>query len=351
MNRMFLKMVSFALVLMMVASFIPAPVSAQGDDDVALIERVIAAGEAIDSYESFVRTDSSSSVIALSLGIPMVSVQITQSDATISEAVSTVVLGDNPNLQSFVTVSNASIQDDGTGEVSSSSLVEAEVRVVDGAVYFNGAVTEVEGDASVSDLPDGWVLVTDDLATTSVAELDDLLGLDSATFSFAELDDFLSSDDSDASSTGADLDQILEILNVANDVSLSQDTLEDGTEVDVITVTLDALEAFNSPAFGSELPDDPATAGLIEALVGDSVFEVNFAIDGDERLVGFYFTFDVDLTTDDLSTVMDVAELGLPEGMEVTLSMVLSLEASQLYTDINSAIAPVEAPADAVPFN
>jgi len=347
MNRVVVKIFSVALVAVMVLGVVGTPVAAQDDDRQALVDRLIAAAGAIESYESFVRTESNSQVLTMVIGIPLANVEQTQYSSVYSEAVSNVISGDSPNVQSFFTIGTEQYSSDGSEETETNVAVEGEVRVVDNVLYLTADVVEDNGDFPLQ-LPDGWVVITTDFANE---DLEDLAAFDIPEFSFDDLLGFLFDDgEEDSLSEALDSENLTEFLALATDISLSQETLDDGTPVDVITATFNALEAFQSPVFSSSgLPEDPTTAAFIESLFGDAEFEVSFAIDDQERLIGIYFNIDLAVETDDLSTLIDVAEFGLPEGLTMELTMELNFEYSLLYTNINEALTPVEAPADAVP--
>lgn len=348
MNRTFARVFSLVALVALVASMMPfsAPVTAQ-DDDAALLQRVATAAEATNSYESYVRTDLSETALALTMDL--MGFAFEQSQANTSAFESIVILGDNPNFQTVGTVSATLIGTDTNTfmPTTTSSDIAAEVRLVDNILYFNGEVLSSEG-ADLPTVPAGWVIVSEDVSgEIATGVLDGTLGLNIAGFDLTMLGSELFA--TDEPNEGVNIDNILELLELANDVTLTQETMDDGSAVDVVTVTFDALEVFQSPLLGNTLGSaDPTTAALVGSMLNDSIFEMNFAIDDQERLVGLFFAVDFALQTDDLSSVIDTTEMGLPEGMSITLDMVATFEMSQIYTDINAIDTPVEAPADAV---
>lgn len=351
MNRLFAKVLTLAVLVAMVASIVPfaAPATAQDDDDVALLERIVAAAEAAEAYDSFVRTDFTQTDLNVSMN--MMGFAFDQSQTDTSEYVSTIITGDNPSLVTVATVSRTMAGTDPTtfATTLSSSEVAAEVRLVDNVLYFNGEVVSNDGDTTLPTLPEGWVIISDDVSTAVASDvLDGTLGLNIQGFDLTTLGADLF--ETDEAAEGVSLDNILSLLDVAEDVSLSQATMDDGTAVDVITVTLNALDVYQSPLLSNSVPLDPTTASLVEAMFTDAVFEINFAIDDQERLVGLFFVIEISLQTDDISTLIDTGELGIPEGMAIGLDMAMVMEISQQYTDINAVDTAIEAPADAVAF-
>lgn len=339
-----LKALSLIAVVALLASVIAAPVFAQdGGDEAELVQRIIDAAEAVESYESYNRTDLSGQTINISLVIPALA-EITQTSESSTLIDSTIISGDNPNGSALVLITVDSSEDDGSTTTTSSVVVEGEVRLVDNALYATASVLSAEGDASVS-LPEGWVLLTDDVAGAStLSAFDSEFAIDGSNFSFELFDDFVVGESDDEEDGG--LDAVLEFLDIAESVTLSTDTLDDGTTVDVITIVIDGRTAFSDPALGGDLGDDPFTTALLDAVFSEdgSDFELNFAIDEDGRLVGYFFTFNVSFVTDDLSTVVDVTELGLPEGFQVSLTFEVGVEQTTLYSSINEAFTPAEAP-------
>ena len=304
------------------ALIVAVPALAQGglsDEQQATLDRLIAAVDASESYQSYSRhaVETTTQELTLNLGGTLM-------DATETEVV------EKTAVFAYDDEGQVNIQGEFTATVTSQPLgagapfeyvLTGEVRLVSGVLYVR-AERESENEASLPPMPEGWVIVesAEDWPALDVLELDDLL----------ENQD--SPDIFDAS--------VPDVLALASDVSTSPGTLDDGTVVEVISLTLDkaALGDALSLLAADQEPLSPEVeayyAGLDDVSRWDMVFSLSEA--GDV----VHFTSDTQLSW----TEFDISILSsdLPPG--TLLDQQGQLLGEFDITAINEPVEPVEAP-------
>ena len=285
------------------------------DEEMALLGRVLAAVEKRDTYSSYAVVGHSEEAFAVE--VSFFGQSITNGETTITDYERAVIETESgPNVQAVTTVSYESEAAEIGESESSSYTVNAEFRLVDGVLYVNASYEEAEGD--VPELPEGWVEVSDalDYPLADVLALSEYQDLGIEDF-FADEEDFLKAVTSVTSETG---------------------TLEDGTEVEFITIEFGGEGLLASMDLDT---DDPMSLAIMQAIMDSgSLMTVVVALDADDNMLGVGLEMDIVLTQDDLGDLM--AEAGLPEGTEFSISVSNNtvMEFSNINADMELAVAP-----------
>ncbi|PJF45184.1 MAG: hypothetical protein CUN55_00315 [Phototrophicales bacterium] len=300
------------------------------DEDQALMERIIAAVEATESYESFVLTETYSIAGSATI-IPLTYMQ---TETSYVHRVSHVIRGNSPNVQSFFTIRS---QQHEFEEEMITNIVQGEIRFVDNTYYLTAEA--IKGNELSAEVSDGWVMFT---ADSSQEVLRDLLmpsveELDSDELWGALIDNSVTIDTSN-------LDAVGNLI----DFRISQDVLEDGTPVDVITMSFDFDRIIQRSSVSSSPEDEPTEADIERELLRNIQFEVSFFIDEQGRLVGRHDYIKTFANSADLAQNSD-EEDDQTAYPEIEIRVEVQENKTTFYTNINEALTPVEAPADAVP--
>jgi hypothetical protein len=204
-----------AVVVLLLLLSLALPVFAQdggdiSEEDAALLERVFTALEGVESYESFTIEST------VSENIYMASMMDGTTTTTINAA---VIGGETPNVSATVEVNDdASLQILDTSTTTNSTTT-GEIAVVDGVVYVNGAYS---GSDPVDGVPEGWIVFDPEGELPGFGLLDLLLLNE-------DLYDWLLPEY-----------KLEDLATGLVETSVEQDTLEDGTAVDIITFSLGA---------------------------------------------------------------------------------------------------------------
>lgn len=297
-----------------------APVKAQGglsEEQLALLERIVNAISVVDDYTSYVNTESSTLALNGSVALAGFTQEIVQSQQL--DKTTTYVLGDNPNALVVATYTSETNQEGGT---IASYTVDAEARYVDGVLYVN--ITPVDGDVSELALPEGWVEVED----VTTYEIFDDIGLDRILERVGAIEANPAND-----SPLKDLELLEKIVQ---DVTVEETTLEDGSTVNVFTLTIDFVDLISEApdAFGGD--SNSAAQGLFNAFEGQSV-EATIILDAEDNPLAYALSFEGELVDLDASVLSSSLA-----GATLNLSFVFS-QTSEL-SQVNEAIEPVAAP-------
>lgn len=241
------------------------PAHAQEDESQALYERVMAAFEAFDatysSYYAHQLTESGGTTVSTFNGAT------TESIGNIITETENYVITDDEDSRNILSYATLSVTTEigGAAPLTSGSVMEAELRFVDGTLYVNAVYAE--SDATSLPLPEGWTVVADPNDPTIVA----LGGLG--------LKQYLEGD-------GAGIVTIQKVLGLfdglATSASIEDGMLEDGTAVEIITLVYgpDAYGLLMKENTGMD-ESNPTVKMLLENISGD-VFTVRVALDADE---------------------------------------------------------------------
>lgn len=322
MKRLMMVLAVLAMVIVAVGN-IPTSQAQDGglnDDEKALVERFFNAAQKVDDYDAYVL--ETSELQSQDLTASIAGFEMGQTRSVLIETTQTVTEGgDNIALLATLAVDTAEAGPQGGDAFSFTAQVEG--RLVDGVVYVNAEYLESDGD--VPELPEGWFEY--DMMDF---ELVDLL-------SDLSFEDWLNKDEM----TDTPFDSVEAFIAAVSDITLTQETLDDGTEVDVITATIGAGGIMDMMAQSDSFdPEDPTTTALM-GMMGDN-FDISFQIKLDSednpRYAVIAMTIDlVDLNMDEMGIE------GMPPGG--SMSMVMSNQEVRQWSNINDpALQPVEAP-------
>lgn len=321
MKRLMMVLAVLAMVIVAVGN-IPTSQAQDGltDDEKALVERFFNAVENVDEYDAYVL--ETSELQSQDLTASIAGFEMGQTSSVLIETTQTVTLGgDNINLLATLAVDTAETGPAGGDVYSFTAQVEG--RLVDGVVYVNAQYLESEG--TLPELPEGWFEL--DALDFDVAEL----------LSDLNLENWL--DDEDMVDTP--FENVETFIAAVSEITLAQETLDDGTEVDVITAVLGSDGLMDMLAESGSLDLEDPTAVALLGMMGDN-FDVSFQVKLDSednpRYAVIAITIDlVDLNMDEMGIE------GMPPGG--SMSMVMSMQEVRQWSNINDpALQPVEAP-------
>ncbi len=287
------------------------------DEQIALLDRIVAARMVRDAWPAY--TEDAAGSQAYSIVEP----EQTSIRASALEHSATVIPGDpNDNTQAVVAASVISsvTASDGT-EQNVEYTISGEVIIVDGVLYVNAAYDEPSD--QLPPLAEGWVQIN------SVEELDAYTAVDALG-----LGDLYEESDLD------ELNAMIEMYKqYATDVTLEQTTLDDGTAVDVITITLD------SAGVAEYMKIQEASSALFDLLLTDEAPDS----------YTFRMTLDAENNPIAIEGVMSIAGVGLdaqlfgsyPDG--ATIDVAVEAEQVAVYTPVVEGIEPAVAPDEVVP--
>lgn len=305
------------LVAVMLA-LLPAASAQDGltEEEQALLDRVLAALQKVETYNSF--QSSIEMTESQNLSISLLGQNQVQSSSTVTQIEATVidVNGDNPNVTGTAVATVNEAQD----QVTTSYGIEAEFRFVDGVLYVNAAYGE--GAAGPLSLPEGWVTVDDlGMAGLEPLALDEVVG---------DLMDEEGDEDDNL------LEKIQEIAEAATSVALTQEDMN-GTPVDVVTITFDWAGIRDVLAGDARLDESNPFFAIFEQVQGD-IASISLMLNENDEVVGYRFDFGVVLADLDLSQFTD----------EVPAGTMISIDFSQgqlsTLSDINGTFEPITAP-------
>jgi len=312
-----------ALVLVMLTPLSAAlPVSAQGgrlpDDQQAMVDRVLASIAATERYTSFVSdlTETTTNTMTLDMG---------GSPATAAESYTirevthyTTGADGQPNIG---TTAEATVSSQEFGSATPSQYgLQAEMRVVGGVLYVT-ARRDAPAGADLPAMPEGWVIVTSasEWPALRVLQLgDELLNLDSP----------------DLFDPNVPL-----LLQQATGAAQASATLDDGTPVEVITLTLTGHDLRRGLGDYMAAKDpSPSTAVYYGGIdLDQSSWIMTFSLNDRDQIVAF---------TADASIVWTGFELNMsPQTPASTLlDQTTTLTGTYAIRSIAAPLEPVAAP-------
>ncbi|HVO70375.1 MAG TPA: alpha-amylase family glycosyl hydrolase [Aggregatilineaceae bacterium] len=313
------------IALLVLAAFPVARVRAQAGlppEEQGLLDRVLTGLDAVShytSYQAVLRSDwlqdwtgslNGQVVQGSRAGIT----QETQEWATVGSP--------GPNIRQTKAISQVVMSLDGTTQ---DTYLQGETRVVNGATYVNAAYISPSTDLLA--LPDGWYRLT------GVHSLDVWPGLQ-MMLSPAQASGY----------TGTDVNYYLlgqktddlkaALIAFATHVTFQATTLDDGTPVEAITVTLsrDAAQAMGM----SFDPNDPVTRLLLRSITGDPLTATLY-FNAEGQVVGQDATFAIKVEDLDISIVSDA-----PPGFKLNLTLTQSM--ALRFMAVNTPQERIQAP-------
>lgn len=288
----------------------------------ALLERVSEAMERQRAYSSYVETSTQKQVLDLSVFSIYSLIEMAQNTATDVEIDRQSVIVDG-DIQSELTVAVETSFDDlaATEPQSAIYILDAEVRRIGDELYVKAAYTDAPPELLENNmLPEGWVL------TSEFEGWEDV-------FYDLNLSYYLGENGAETNSSAlGDLDTLFDLVS---DVQSEAQTLEDGTDVEMITVVLagEGVRELLSQATNVE-EENP----LFDAFFGSvSQITYTFAIDEDDllRQIGTRFAVQTDANMRDFGEQF------------ASLIGVIKVDFSQTVTfsEINNVEAAIEPPA------
>jgi hypothetical protein len=305
------------IVVLLLALFAVPLVSAQENSDLteeelALLERILAARAQLDIFTSFVEEANQTQSQALNINMEEVSQAFNQS--VITERLQTVIQDEDVrNIAGTVTATVSEEEPLPSGQPATSSYtLVAEFRLVDETMYVN-AVYE-SPDPTLPEIPEGWAIFT--------------IG-ENETLDFLGLDDVLEEQDP--------LEREERLKNTAKDITVESATLDDGTPVDLITVV------FNQDAFAAQLDAGDAANPFVDALLAgiseNSTMTMVVTLDMD----GNPLRVESQLLMESLGLIgSEIDPATFPEGM--TLDMVIEFSEVQAYSQFDEEFEPASVP-------
>ncbi len=351
MSKQFLRVITGGVLLaLLTVALLPNLAVAQddGSDPEAVVERLRAAADNFDAeVDNYTLTSSTEQTLSLALEITALGQSIGQSSDSFSEIVADVITTDDSvNASGMLTfVSSAAELENGEPTSGSDTAIDVELRLVDDVLYANA--TSVESTDTLFDAPPAdWFVLAE-----GISDAPDIESALVATFSTVgewnlnALDSIagLGADDGEGED-GDSIEEIIEVFELATEISTTTDNLPDGSAVDVVVVSVPGAALLENETEFFPLPDtsDPTTANIFDTMLNGLTLQFNFAIDDEERWRGFFFTVSASLATDDLSSIL--GEENVPAGLEGSLEMSLEISQSEFYTNLNVAFDPAVAP-------
>jgi hypothetical protein len=288
------------------------------EEQLALIDRVIAARAIYEGYTSYILDVSETQTRDMTITIKD-KTQSSSSDTSWNET-ATVIIGDKRNIQAnaITTVDSSNTSQDGL-VTTTNYTANIEFRLVDDVIYATAAY----GPGTTTDngpvLPNGWIVLDE----TSQSEW--------AVFDNIDLED--------VRGTSPNLfdDEAL-IKENAIDVMLESTTLDDGTPIDLITIIFDRTGLQKIVAAMTE-DNDPAMDALLQALDDTSGATLAIALDAENNALAVYTLQTLNATGVSAETFgIQRAPLG------TTVDLASTSERTETYSQVNVAFVPATAP-------
>jgi hypothetical protein len=316
------RLVSFVLIAIFVlASVLSA--SAQGSglpaDQQALLDRVLQAIAASDSYSTFVHeTDETR---ANTQSIHRGEKTATSSQTSVFQRATHFIDKANGQANIDMLMSVQVTEQTFAAEQPVAYSLEGELRLVDGVLYVQ-AQRQSDSEDSLPPMPDGWVIVTnaDDWPALDVLQLE------------ARLRDVASPDVFSA--------DIALLLQEATSATLTRATLDDGTPVDQITLVLTGDDmGRGAAAFATATDDRETTAILYDHMdLDQSSWTMVFSLNDQDQIVHYAAETQMVWTDFDVHLISPQT----PEG--TLLSQTNTMSASSTLSGIGEPLEPVPAP-------
>ncbi len=311
-----------ALPVIALALLLALPVAAQdglSDDQLAALDRVIAAVNASETYQSYVHHAIETTTQELTLNVGGALIDASETEVLERTTFFTHDADGNPNLRGefTATVSSKSLGANAPIEYK----LNGEVRVVAGVVYLR-ATRESDDEASLPPMPDGWVIIEniDDWPALDILQLDDLFDNQDSPDIFSE--------------------NVPDVLALAVDVTMTSETPDDGPAQDTVHITLnnDALTAALTLLINEEGTPDAGTAAYYAGMDDSSGWDMAFTLTETGDIASFTTDTRLSWTEFDISALTS----DLPPGtlLDQTGQLIGEFEISS----INADLTPVEAP-------
>ncbi len=310
------KLVILILLVGIFAAMVP--VNAQdglSDEEIALIDRAIAAGDALDDLDSYEFNISEARNINMSISVQGQDLLFNQGFALTTNGYY-VYVDDVDQVTANSEMIVNSIDPDG----AVSYTLTTEAISLDEVLYVNA--TLVEGEYTDGDIPEGWITI------------------ESAEDIPPVLEDFGFDDVFDDGEEEDPIQDREKLISYASSVTAEADELDDGTPIEVISIVIEGenLAEFFTEIFSADSDDDPMTQAFSNSdIQGDILIVV--ALDEDDTVVGTAFIMNMIIESVDLTGVPD-----LPEGTTMSMDAVFTeiTEYSNLDGDLPALEAPVE---------
>jgi alpha-amylase len=291
-------------------------------EEQALLDRVLTGLDSLNSYASYQAVVRSDWVQDWTGSVGEQVVQGSRAEAVL-EIREWAVLGDGgPNIRQDKTISQWTTSLDSPVQ---ELHLESETRVVDGVTYVNAAY--ISPPADLPALPEGWYRLAGPNSLDVWPGLQMVLSSALASgYTGTDVNYYL---------LGLKTEELIAKSNAyATHVTLESATLEDGTPVEAITVTLsrDAAQAMGI----SFDPDDPVARLISRSITGDPL-TLTLYFDASSRVVGEDVNFAISVK--DLAIGM-VTEA--PPGFKLTLTLTQTVAVR--FMAINAPLERVEAP-------
>lgn len=295
------------------------PVYGQGgltEDEQALLDRMFAALDKEENYTSYYGATTESLSLEMSIMVFGQALPFSQSSTTTTEGYTTR-LDDVTNAAGTVEVAFESAAPD----ENVSYVIEADVIRLDEVLYVNAAYVESEGD--VLPIEEGWLVIEDlDAIPQALEEL--------------SLDDFFSNDDENTLFDNPEL-----LAENADSVTLEEGELEDGTPIEIITVTVDDNVGAFFAAIADVEEDENPFVGLILGADSDGLVVIQVGLDEEDNAVLAHFTLTIGLSEINLD---DLEIEGLPEG--ATLDLVVDADLNGERSGFGEEYPAIEMPVE-----
>lgn len=307
------------LVLITILVFGVAGTNAQDgltDEQNAALDRIFEAASKLDEYNSF--REVSTELMTMNLAVAVLGQEIVLNRTTQLDTDSQIIqLDEMTNVSTTAVAEYESVQSGMGQDESATFILNAEIRLVDDVLYLSAEYETSEGEVPELPMMDGWIAVED----VSGYEIFDILSLE----------DYLDEDD--------DLFEDRELFRGAvSDLTIEPSELEDGTLVDIITVSVGS-EAFSEAGIFEGDSDDPMQAAL-SAIFGESLFTLTVVLGEDNT--PYEVTLEFDVTAEELDASELIPDLPASATMNLELIMVNTQQFSDFNADFEPAIAPME---------
>jgi hypothetical protein len=316
------KITSFALVMLILLAA-ALPVGAQDgrlpDDQQAMVDRVLAAITATETYTSFVSdlTETTANTMSIQMGG---SASTAEDSYTVEQATHyTAGTDGQPNISTTATAQVSSLEFGAADPVQ--YTLQAEMRVVDGVLYVT-AQREAAAEADLPAMPEGWVTVQDADAWPALRMLqlgDELLNLDSPDL----------------------FDQnVTLLLKEATSAAQTAGTLDDGTPVTVITLTLTGHDLRRGLGDYMAAKDPSASTAVYYGGIDrdKSSWTMTFSLNDQDQIVAFTADASIVWTAFDINTISPQTAKG------TLLDQTTTLKGTYQINAINAPLEPVAAP-------
>lgn len=306
----------FLLVLLLIT--LPVTNAQSPDDEV--VDRALAALQSIDTYASYVKTmtQTDTSNVTISYGENQ---QVTDFNAINDETTTFIRQGNSANVHTLITRTYNMLINSQGNEQRISYTAEAEMRYVDEKLYFQSRYTDLEGNVPI--LAPGWIEIDDPTIFPNLEHYNLESRLQEIRGEKFEL-----------------FKQDPEILKpLITEVTNDSGTLDDGTPVEMITLTITAENLAEILRLDPDFDPGAADSLLFQQLTDESQASITISIDDQGQARALTSTL---LLIGDNVDMHALSPSDVPEGVTVTFrNEVIS---QSVYTQINEPLEPVGVP-------